>query len=197
MSDKSKQNISELMDGELPNDCSKFLLKRMQSDDSLQSSWNNYHMLRSCLQQENDAPLMENLGATVIKELNDNVELSQQESPRQFSGWMKSLTGTAIAASVALVAVFSFNQNQISSGVNANPVYAKTSQQFIDPPDARAVRVEQPMGFTRYPSLTPQIQEYLTESNYKPQIPVYYNAEYANRLILQSQQKAQQNTAEE
>ncbi len=25
MSDKSKQNISELMDGELPNDCSRFL----------------------------------------------------------------------------------------------------------------------------------------------------------------------------
>lgn len=196
MSDKSKQNISELMDGELPNDCSRFLLKRMQADESLRSSWNNYHMLRSCLQQENEAPVMENLGAEVIKKLNQGIEMEQQKTSR-FSGLVKSLTGTAIAASVALVAVFTFNQNQINPAGNQLPVYAKTSQQFINPPNAQVVRVEQPIRYTRYPSLTPQIQQYLTESNYKPQIPVYYNTEYANRIMLQSQQKVQQNTAEE
>lgn len=197
MSDKSKQNISELMDGELSNDCSRFLLKRMQSDDSLQSSWNSYHMLRSCLQQENDAPLMENLGASVVMELQSGVELDEVNNKSRFSGWVKAVTGTAIAASVALVAVFTFNQNQITPISDGMPVYAKTAEQFINPPNAQVVRVEQPIGFTRYPSLTPQIQQYLTESNYKPQIPVYYNTEYANRLIQQSQQQAQQNTAEE
>ncbi len=197
MSDKSKQNISELMDGELSNDCSRFLLKRMQSDDSLQSSWNSYHMLRSCLQQDNDAPLMENLGASVVKELQQGVALDEVNETGKFSGWVKSVTGTAIAASVALVAVFTFNQNQITPVSEGVPVYAKTAEQLIKPPNAQVVRVEQPTGFTRYPSLTPQIQQYLTESNYKPQIPVYYNTEYANRLIQQSQQKARQNTAEE
>ncbi|VAW43654.1 hypothetical protein MNBD_GAMMA02-1023 [hydrothermal vent metagenome] len=196
MSDKSKQNISELMDGELPNDCSRFLLKRMQSDESLHSSWNNYHMLRSCLQQENDAPLMKNLGASVVSQLNSNAEVQPVKTNR-FNGWMKSLTGTAIAASVALVAVFTFNQNQTVPNSESLPVYAKTSQQVINPPNATAVRVEQPLGFTRYPSLTPQIGQYLSESNYQPQIPVYYNVEYVSRMINQSRQKAQQNTAEE
>ncbi len=197
MSDKSKQNISELMDGELPNDCSRFLLKRMQSDDSLQSSWNSYHMLRSSLQQENDAPLMENLGAAVVNKLKTGVVEAETESSGRFSQWMKNAAGVGIAASVALVAVFTFNQNQINPNNQNLPVYAKTSEQFINPPNAQVVRVEQPMGYTRYPSLTPQIQQYLTETNNNPQIPVYYNSEYANRLIQQSQQKAQQNTAEE
>lgn len=198
MSDKSKQNISELMDGELPNDCSRFLLKRMQSDDTLQSSWSNYHMLRSCLQQENDAPLMENLGASVISQLNSNAEVQPvTANPNRFNGWMKSLTGTAIAASVALVAVLTFNLNQTVPNTEPLPVYAKTSQQVVNPPNATAVRVEQQLGFTRYPSLTPQIGQYLSESNYQPQIPVYYNVEYVNRMINQSRQKAQQITAEE
>ena len=196
MSDKSKQNISELMDGELSNDCSRFLLKRMQSDETLKSSWSNYHKLRSCLQQEHGAPLMQNLGAAVVSQLNANVEVEPVKTNR-FNGWMKSLTGTAIAASVALVAVFTFNQNQSVSNLELQPVYAKTSQQFINPPNALAVRVEQPQGFTRYPSLTPQIQQYLSESNYQPQIPVYYNVEYVNRMIDKSRKQAQQNTAEE
>ncbi len=196
MSDKSKQNISDLMDGELPNDCSRFLLKRMQSDEALKSSWNNYHMLRSCLQQENDAPLMKNLGASVINELSSNTMVEPIETNRLY-GWMKPLAGTVIAASVALVAVFTFNQNQAIPQAEPLPVYAKTSQQVINPPNATAVRVEQPLGFTRYPSLTPQIQQYLSEKNNQPQIPVYYNVEYFNRSIDQHRLKVQQNTAEE
>ena len=196
MSDKSKQNISELMDGELANDCSRFLLKRMQSDKSLQSSWSNYHMLRSCLQQEDGAPLMHNLGASVVSELGSK-DVLQPIKTRPFNGWMKSLTGSAIAASVALVAVFTFNQNQSVPNVEPLPVYAKTSQQFINPPNATVVRVEQPTRFTRYPSLTPQIQQYLSESNYQPQIPVYYNVDYVNRMLDQSRRQAQQNTTEE
>lgn len=197
MSDKSKQNISELMDGELPNDCSRFLLKRMQSDESLRSSWNNYHMLRSCLQQEHNAPMMQNLGASVVAQINkDSIELQPEKNSR-YSGWMKSLTGTAIAASVALVAVFTFNQSQLPESNQVLPVYAKTSEQLVNPPNAAMVRVEQPTRYTRYPSLTPQIQTYLSETNSQPQIPVYYNAEYANKIIIQTRQKAAQNTAEE
>ncbi len=186
------------MDGELPNDCSRFLLKRMMSDESLRSSWNNYHMMRSGLQQEHDAPLMENLGAQVIKQLQQNTT-AETVQPNKFSGWMKAVSGAAIAASVALVAVFTFNQ-QVPGGVNTpneTPVYAKTSQQFFNPPNAATARVEQSPRYSRYPSLTPQIQQYLTESNYKPQIPVYYNTEYVNRIIYQTQQKAKLNTADE
>ncbi len=197
MSDKSKQNISELMDGELTNDCSRFLLKRLQSDDTLQSSWNNYHMLRSCLQQEHDAPLMHNLGASVISQIASDSVVIEPVQERRFNGWMKSLAGSAIAASVALVAVLTFNQTRVENSIEPLPVYAKTSEQLVNPPNAAMVRVEQPTRYTRFPTLTPQIQTYLSESNNQPQIPVYYNAEYANKIIIQTRQRARQNTAEE
>ena len=197
MSEKSKQNISELMDGELSNDCSRFLLKRMQADSTLQSTWNHYHLLRSSLQQENDTPLMENLGASVISHLKK--EAVAQEQSASGNSWLKAIAGSAIAASVAWVAVLTFNQNQLndSIAVDGQPVYAKTSQQFINPPNASMVRVEQPVRYTRFPSLTPQIQQYLTDSNNPPQIPVYYNAEYINSVLIQSNQQPVQVTAEE
>ena len=196
MSDKSNQNISELMDGELSRDCSRFLLKRMQSDDELRSSWNNYHMLRSCLQKEHSAPLLEDLGSSVVKQLNksDKDHRVDEKAPK---GFLKALSGVAIAASVALVAVFSFNNlNQIEAPAN-NMVFAKTSKQLINPPNANVVRVEQPIGYSRYPSLTPQVQQYIYDSNTNLTIPVYYNTDYVNSVIIQNQLKNKQLPADE
>ncbi len=185
MSDKSNQNISELMDGELSSDCSKFLLKRMQSDSELRSSWNTYHMLRSCLQKEHDAPLIQDLGSLVVKKLNSSVT-KESVVEKKSIGWLKNLAGGAIAASVALFAVFSFNNmNQIEQAVN-QPAFAKTSKQLINPPNAAVVRVEQPVNYSRFPSLTPQVQEYINESNSQLSIPVYYNTDYVNNMIIKT-----------
>ena len=169
----------------------------MQADSTLQSTWNHYHLLRSSLQQENDTPLMENLGASVVSQLQN--ETMPQSEPVNGKQWFKAIAGSAIAASVALVAVLTFNQNQLneSPAVDGQPKYAKTSQQIINPPDATMVRVEQPTRYTRFPSLTPQIQQYLTDSNNQLQIPVYYNAEYINSVLIQSNQQPVQKTAEE
>ncbi|MCB1583360.1 MAG: sigma-E factor negative regulatory protein [Xanthomonadales bacterium] len=196
MSDKSNQNISELMDGELSRDCSKFLLKRMQSDSELRSSWNTYHMLRSCLQKEHDAPLIQNLGIAVLAKIGEN-DHQEATAVKNTNRWLKGLTGSAIAASVALFAVFSFNNmNQIDQDVN-HPNFAKTSKQLINPPNATVVRVEQPVRYSRFPSLTPQVQEYINESNNQPMIPVYYNTDYINNLIIKARTQNTQNQVEE
>lgn len=196
MSDKSNQNISELMDGELSSDCSRFLLKRMQSDDELRSSWNNYHMLRSCLQKEHSAPLIQDLGSSVVKQLSRNTGREELIEPSN-KGFLKAISGMAIAASVALVAVFSFNNmNQIDTP-STDFVFAKTSKQIINPPNASVVRVEQPTGYSRYPSLTPQVQQYIYDVNTNLTIPVYYNTDYVNSVIIQNQLKNIQLPAEE
>ena len=49
MSDKSNQQISNLMDGELEANASQFLLKRMAADKTLSQTWDNYHLIKSCL----------------------------------------------------------------------------------------------------------------------------------------------------
>lgn len=185
MSDKSNQNISELMDGELSSDCSKFLLKRMQSDAELRSSWNNYHMLRSCLQKEHDAPLIKDLGSVVVAKISNHAGI-EMDSTHKSNRLFKALTGGAIAASVALIAVFSFNNMNQIDGVADTPAFAKISKQLINPPNATVVRVEQPANYTRYPSLTPQVQEYINQSNNSELIPVYYNTDYVEKMIIKS-----------
>jgi Negative regulator of sigma E activity len=173
MSDQSKQNISQLMDGELSRDCSRFLLKRMSHDGDFRQSWNHYHVLRSAVQQDGQAPLMHNLGSRVVQRLkSDSASLADSKKPGR--GWLKAMTGSAIAASVALLAVISFNNN-LSSDTNLMvPEYAKTAKQLINPPNAMTARVEQKPRYTRYPDLTPQVQHYIMDKNTQTVMPIYY-----------------------
>ncbi|MCF6300899.1 MAG: sigma-E factor negative regulatory protein [Proteobacteria bacterium] len=198
MSDKSNQNISELIDGELDKNSSEFLLKRLMSDKTLSESWNNYHLIRSFLQKENQAPLLHNMGQSVIAELKGK-SISQDMTTSKSSRLLKPFMGSAIAASVAIMAVFMFQSNTIN---HDNTILAetaansfKTSDQLITPPAAYTARVEQPIYNTRYPSITPQIQQYLTDRNahFSDNLPRYYNAEYLNQL---KKRKTIDNTAE-
>ncbi len=175
MSDQSKQNISQLMDGELSRDCSRFLLKRMHHDADFRQSWNHYHLLRSAVQQDSQAPLMLNLGGRVVQRLQSGSE-SLNNSVKPARGWLKAMTGSAIAASVALLAVLSFNQNHTTAGDMdfKVPEYAKTAQQLVNPPNAVTARVEQKPRYTRYPDLTPQVQHYIMDKNTQTVMPIYY-----------------------
>ena len=71
MSDKAKQQISNLMDGELEINASKFLLKRMAADDSLSQTWDSYHLIKSCLQKEQNQPLVVDIAFRVTEQLNN------------------------------------------------------------------------------------------------------------------------------
>jgi|GEM_PF-1262262 len=186
MSDQSKQNISQLMDGELSRDCSRFLLKRMHHDGDFRQSWNHYHLLRSAVQQDGQAPLMHNLGCRVTQRLQSDSE-SVRQPAKPGRGWVKAITGSAIAASVALLAVISFNQNNLSSG-DADfmvPEYAKTAKQLINPPNAVTARVEQTPRYTRFPDLTPQVQHYIMDKNTQTMVPIYYRVQSIQQSPVQ------------
>lgn len=186
MSDQSKQNISQLMDGELSRDCSRFLLKRMHHDSDFRQSWNHYHLLRSVVQQDEQTPLMHDLGSRVVQRLQSDAA-SPEVSDRSGRGWLKALTGSAIAASVALVAVISFNQNNLASS-QADlmvPEYAKSAQQLINPPNAVTARVEQKQRYTRYPDLTPQVQHYIMDKNTQTMMPIYYRHQPGSQSPVQ------------
>jgi sigma-E factor negative regulatory protein RseA len=186
MSDQSKQNISLLMDGELSRDCSRFLLKRMHHDVDFRQSWNHYHLMRSAVQQDSQAPLMHDLGSRVVQRLQSDSELISH-SAKPGRGWLKAMTGSAIAASVALLAVLSFNQNNIASDdMNLMvPEYAKTAQQLVNPPNAVTARVEQSPRYTRYPDLTPQVQHYIMDKNTQTVMPIYYRVQSGSQSPMQ------------
>jgi negative regulator of sigma E activity len=119
MSDKSNEQISNLMDGELDNNASKFLLKRMASDDALSKTWDSYHLIKSCLQKEKNQPLIIDIAGRVSEQLGllkDKQEIAAQEP--QMKRWLKPVFGVGIAASVALLSVIMLQNRQIGTPIN-------------------------------------------------------------------------------
>ncbi len=114
MSDKSNQQISNLMDGELELNASQFLLKRMASDKSLSKTWGSYHLIKSCLQKESQEPLLIDVASQVCAKLglqHDETVVMQPIVNR----WLKPLMGLSIAASVAFMSVMMIQNQQIDN----------------------------------------------------------------------------------
>lgn len=112
MSDKSNQQISNLMDGELELNASQFLLKRMASDKSLSKTWESYHLIKSCLQKESQEPLLIDVASQVCAKLGLQHDETVVKQP-VVNRWLKPLMGLSIAASVAFMSVMMIQNQQI------------------------------------------------------------------------------------
>lgn len=124
MSDKSNQQISNLMDGELEINASEFLLKRMAADESLSEKWKSYHLIKSCLQRQADEPLVIDVAARVSQELSNQSyshsnKLQAEVKQPSLHNWLKPVLGMGIAASVAFMSVFMI-QNKTNEGINSD-----------------------------------------------------------------------------
>ena len=162
MSDKSNQQISNLMDGELDTNASQFLLKRMASDDALKHTWKNYHLIKSCLQKESQEPLIFDVAGRVCEELGMPKNQTSIVKP-QVNRWLKPIMGVGIAASVALMSVFVM-QNQQIDGLNPslqnNIVQATTIKPIKTNISANVATSGKafipPPSLSRFPSLSAQ-----------------------------------------
>lgn len=136
MSDKSNEQISNLMDGELEINASKFLLKRMASDDSLSKTWSNYHLIKSCLQKETAEPIID-IASRVTQQLKNESDGYSQRSVKErkphINRWLKPIMGIGIAASVAFMSV-TMLQNQKFKGTDSPVIASKIVQsEFVSP----------------------------------------------------------------
>ena len=136
MSDKSNEQISNLMDGELDNNASKFLLKRMASDEALSKTWDSYHLIKSCLQKEKHQPLIVDVAGRVSEQLgllNDKQEIAQEP---QLKNWLKPVFGMGIAASVAIMSVFMLQNRQVETPIDglASAGSATIAHTIVQPP---------------------------------------------------------------
>lgn len=103
MSDKTREHISSLMDGEISRESSRFLVRRLGSDEELCATWARYHVVRDCLRHQEGSFSTEDLCGRVNLALQDEAPASA--SRRLPTAWLKPFAGAAIAASVALMAV--------------------------------------------------------------------------------------------
>jgi sigma-E factor negative regulatory protein RseA len=102
MSEKFQEQLSSLMDGELPRDELRFLLRRMDADSELAQCWSRYQLVRNSIRRQ---PIL-SLRADFSQVLMQRIDLENAPGRARAGGvLLRWAGGGAIAAAVAVVAL--------------------------------------------------------------------------------------------
>ena len=100
MSQQIREQLSTLMDGELPRDETLFLMRSLQSHGELVQCWSNYHVTRQILRRQDVFVLPADFSNRILAQLEaETVHVVRS------GRWLRWAGGGAIAASVAVVAL--------------------------------------------------------------------------------------------
>lgn len=106
MSDKKREKVSALVDGELGRFEQKQILDALRDDDGLRDRWQRYHMIGDAIQRALHVEPTTDLAERVRKQIDDD---GQPYHMRMFS--TGGLVRFALAASIAVVAVLALRGN--------------------------------------------------------------------------------------
>ncbi len=121
--------LSEFMDGEGHRDAGRFMAKRLVADESLQASWSRYHLVRDCIRNRGQALAAAGLNDKVSAVLAQD-DVAAANTVRGMPGWVKSLAGGAVAASVMLTAIWYVQSNETPT---ADGVAVQEPADFVTP----------------------------------------------------------------
>ena len=146
MSKESLEHLSSLMDGELSRESGLFLTRRLSADEAMCETWERYHLIRDCIRQPGSKLVVSGLSVKI------NASLDAAETPsvtvRSYNRWLKPVTGLAIAASVALMAiVVTAPPSSELPGTADNALSASVNQPFVSPNALPLAPVSQPASF--------------------------------------------------
>ncbi|GMR17337.1 MAG: hypothetical protein BMS9Abin32_420 [Gammaproteobacteria bacterium] len=110
MNDALKLQISAYIDGELPGNESQLLLRRLSQDAALRAQAAEYLRIGRLIRREGDVPGVQLLRGRIAAALGADVETPVPAPANVEVRFMKPLFGFAIAASVALLALFGLRQ---------------------------------------------------------------------------------------
>jgi len=100
--DHHRQQLSALMDGELPPDEARFLLRRLQHDPELLGCWTRWQLTGDCLRKRVEVPLPDSFAVAIAQAV-------ARESKPAIAGHaghrLRWAGGAAIAASAAVLAL--------------------------------------------------------------------------------------------
>lgn len=111
MTDKQRENLSMLIDGEADTAQCAATLQQLRGQPELRASWESYHLigdaLRSDLPDFLDRSLHQRIAAALEREPTVLAPRRRSLAEVVSHPWLRPLAGAAIAASVATVAVVS------------------------------------------------------------------------------------------
>lgn len=107
MSESNREYLSRLMDGDLDRNARRFLLRRLAADDDMKATWRRFHVVRACLHRE----------LLAAGDLSTRVARALEGEPvpgrGRMQAWFRPVAGSAIAASVALMAIVGINSTML------------------------------------------------------------------------------------
>ncbi len=108
MSNKIEEQLSALMDGELPEVEFDLYLRRMMTDDDLRERWGRYQLSSAAMRR--DLPSAVDLGlaqriAMAVEQEARGQQSARHSSRRSSWNWQRPAAGFSVAASVAAIAV--------------------------------------------------------------------------------------------
>ena len=148
MSKESLEHLSSLMDGEVAKDSGMFLTRRLSSDEQLCETWERYHLIRDCIRQPGGKQLVTGLSQKMNRKL--DAEDAPDVSVWRKQPWLKPVSGLAIAASVALMAVVvATPQNGLSPVEGADTALTQPANApFVSPNSAMITPASQAVSFS-------------------------------------------------
>lgn len=107
MSDDLREQLSALMDGELGRDERAFLMRRLEHDAELRAVWTRMHLIRDVMTHRPGGAATLNLAEGVMQALADEERVAPRVTASAAGPVWRPWAGLAVAASVAMAAVFS------------------------------------------------------------------------------------------
>ena len=110
MNEALKMQISAFVDGELPDNESELLLRRLSQDAAMRQQVAEYLEIGRLLRRDRDVPGMDGLRGRIAAALGDEIEPVEAADAAVGSSLMTPASGIAVAATVAVVALVGLSQ---------------------------------------------------------------------------------------
>lgn len=119
--DLLREQLSAMMDGALPADESRFLLRRMEHDDDLADTWQRWQLYGDAMRGHAGRLLPADFAARVGRAIADDAALAEAPVAAQRGRAWRWGGGAAVAASVALAALLGTRTLVPGAGVDSAP----------------------------------------------------------------------------
>src|SRR5690606_26010193 len=116
MNDALKMQISAFVNGELPDNESELLLRRLSQDAEMRRQVGEYMQIGRLIRRERDVPGMRDLRRRILAALGeqpDDRPAIVEQAPRRL---LKPAAGVAIAATVAVTALIGIPRVEVPGG---------------------------------------------------------------------------------
>lgn len=121
MNDGIKMQISAFVDGELPEAEAQLLLRRLSQDEELRQQAADYFAIGRAMRGQSSYAEAGGLRGRIAAEIDDrHIDLEFDEIEPIRRRYARPLAGFAIAATVAMVAIFGLQQQTFEPGIGAD-----------------------------------------------------------------------------